>query len=208
MPVSVLGGMRAKLIPDPDSTSVLGCSDSLAIQMQDSGVTFPFLHPLEETGDGLFVVRGRERGGHVQSERPRGRQAARRPQAQHQDDATRTPYQTRGTADSRRSPRQQTIKLQSPLQAPTPVDHVILESFSTDGDPDFTTLFSTNLEVYFFGVVDKDAVPAGREVEGDVLVGLLGGGAAVYCTRRRSGLRDTIRCLERRDGKVKGVVLI
>jgi hypothetical protein len=38
--------------------------------MEDSGVTFSFLHPLKETGDGLLIVRSSERSGHVQPKGP------------------------------------------------------------------------------------------------------------------------------------------
>ncbi len=58
-------------------------------------------------------------------------------------------------------------------------NHVINQLFPSHTDPDLGALFPPDFEFDLFGVIDKDSVAFGREVEGDVFVCLFRGGAAV-----------------------------
>jgi hypothetical protein len=123
-----------------------------AVEVEDGQRQFAVPHALDEGGDRLLVVGGRERGGQPQAEGPDGRQG--------------------GAAG------EGGVLAQDLLRGGT-VDDVVRQLLGLGAELHAGHRLRADLEGDLAGVVDEDAVAGVRQVERHVLVGLFGGRAAV-----------------------------
>lgn len=124
-----------------------------AVEMEDVDGEVAGGHVFEDAGDGGFVVVGGEGGGQPQAERPRRGQGG----ASGEGGVFFEDFFGGGA-----------------------IDDEVFEGLVGDAELDAGDFFGGDFERDASGVVDKDAVAAVGEVEGDVFVGLFAGGAAIF----------------------------
>ena len=124
----------------------------VAVEVEDGEGNVPLRHAVDEGGGGVLVIIGGEGGGQPQAEAPRGQQC--------------------------RTAGQGSVQVQGALGI-TAVDHVIDQRFTLMGELDALHLLAGDLEAHVARILHQHAVAAVGHVEGDVLVGQLGGRAAV-----------------------------
>ncbi len=121
--------------------------------MEDVQRKIAVSHALDKTGDGGLVIIGGERGGQPQAKRPGGRQGR--------------------AAGERGVAREDFLGSRA-------VDEEILQHFARHAELYALDFFRGHLQRYPLGMIDKHSIAAIGEIKGDILIGLLTAGAAVF----------------------------
>ena len=123
-----------------------------AVEVEHAQGDIPIRHALNEGSGGLFVIVGGEGRRQPQAEAPRGHQG--------------------GTAG------QGGVAVQHRLGRAA-VDHVVDDGLALGGELHPLHLFTSHFEAHVGGILHEDAIAPIGHIEGDILVGLFAGGAAV-----------------------------
>jgi len=145
-------GRIGEVPPIPQEAAPCQFLHPKAVEVEDADGNAQRLHALDVVQDGLFVVVGGEGRGQPQAERPFRRQG-------------------RAAAEPR-------VLLQGIFHG-RPAEEVVVQAMLFHAELDARDMVRADLKRHATGMVDQQAVPLAGEVEGDVLVGVLGIGAAV-----------------------------
>ena len=137
----------------PEEIAPLEAFHPETVKMEDLEGDLPLPEAFDESRDGVFVVIGRKRGRQPEAEGPFGRK--------------------------RRTAGQGSVFLNDLLRS-RPVNDKELQLLILHGKLDCLHFFASDLEADRARMVDKHAVAGRSIVEGDVFIGDLAGGAAVF----------------------------